>query len=46
MTARSPARAGATFIKLGQWASTRPDIFAPELCAVLSELQVTASLRE
>ena len=25
-------RAGPTAIKLGQWASTRPDLFAPELC--------------
>eukprot|EP01052_Picozoa_sp_SAG31_P044086 SAG31_NODE_7563_length_1653_cov_1.278636_2_plen_168_part_00 len=24
--------AGPTFIKLGQWASTRPDLFEPELC--------------
>ena len=25
-------RAGPTAIKLGQWASTRPDLFSPELC--------------
>ncbi|KAI9019764.1 ABC1 family-domain-containing protein [Hyaloraphidium curvatum] len=31
--------AGATFIKLAQWASTRVDIFPPELCIRLSRLQ-------
>lgn len=31
-------RAGATFIKLGQWAATRPDILPPELCTILAEL--------
>jgi aarF domain-containing kinase len=29
-------RAGPTAIKLGQWASTRPDLFPPELCNHLS----------
>ena len=35
------AVAGATFIKLAQWASTRPDFFPPELCTILSELQTS-----
>ena len=29
-------RAGPTAIKLGQWASTRPDLFPPELCVHFS----------
>ena len=32
-------RAGPAFIKLGQWASTRPDIFSETTCVALSELQ-------
>jgi aarF domain-containing kinase len=31
-------KAGPTFIKLGQWASTRPDLFPPKTCAMLSVL--------
>ncbi|KAG5365698.1 ABC1 family protein [Yarrowia sp. B02] len=31
-------RAGASFIKLGQWAASRTDIFPPQLCAKMSEL--------
>ena len=31
--------AGPTFVKLGQWASTRPDIFSKNVCASLSVLQ-------
>ena len=34
-------RAGPAFIKWGQWASTRPDMFPPDLCAALEQLQVT-----
>ena len=34
--------AGATFIKLGQWASTRPDILPPELCTTLAGLHSNA----
>jgi aarF domain-containing kinase len=30
--------AGPTFVKLGQWASTRPDIFHPDSCFALSRL--------
>ena len=32
-------RAGPAFIKLGQWASTRPDIFSESTCSFLSQLQ-------
>lgn len=32
------ARAGTAFIKWGQWASCRPDMFPERLCACLSEL--------
>ncbi|KMP06813.1 mitochondrion protein [Coccidioides immitis H538.4] len=31
-------RAGPAFIKLGQWAASRSDIFPPELCALMSSL--------
>ena len=31
--------AGAAAIKLGQWASSRPDLFSLELCETLSKLQ-------
>lgn len=31
---------GSTFIKLGQWASTRRDIFSPEFCDRFSRLHV------
>ncbi|KAG5357623.1 ABC1 family protein [Yarrowia sp. C11] len=31
-------RAGASFIKLGQWAASRTDIFPPQLCAEMSDL--------
>jgi aarF domain-containing kinase len=31
--------AGPAFIKLGQWAASRPDMFAPDLCAALARLQ-------
>ena len=30
---------GPVFIKLGQWASTRPDLFAAEICAAMTRLQ-------
>ena len=32
------AHSGAAFIKWGQWASTRPDMFPEQFCAALSEL--------
>lgn len=35
-------QAGATFIKLGQWASTRPDILPRDLCQSLAELHSDA----
>ena len=38
----SLSKAGATFIKLGQWAATRPDILSTTFCDELSELQSNA----
>eukprot|EP00899_Mesostigma_viride_P014059 jgi/Mesvir1/22654/Mv14088-RA.1 len=35
-------RAGAAFIKWGQWAATRPDLFPKDLTAELSKLQCQA----
>lgn len=35
-------RAGPAFIKWGQWAATRPDLFAPDLCKALAKLQTAA----
>jgi hypothetical protein len=35
-------RAGAAFIKWGQWASTRYDVFPAQLCRELEELQANA----
>jgi len=32
-------RCGAVFIKLGQWAATRPDLFTAEVCAQMTKLQ-------
>ena len=32
-------RAGPAFIKWGQWAATRPDMFPTDLCDVLTSLQ-------
>ncbi|XP_047319238.1 probable serine/threonine-protein kinase abkC isoform X2 [Impatiens glandulifera] len=34
--------AGPAFIKWGQWAATRPDLFPRDLCAELSKLQANA----
>ncbi|KAH7425318.1 hypothetical protein KP509_11G049200 [Ceratopteris richardii] len=34
--------AGAAFIKWGQWAATRPDLFPKDLCAQLAQLQSNA----
>ncbi|KAJ5175475.1 ABC1 family protein [Penicillium canariense] len=31
-------RAGPAFIKLGQWAASRTDIFPPEMCTIMSSL--------
>ncbi|OMP82676.1 ABC1 family protein, mitochondrial [Diplodia seriata] len=39
---RSMERAGAAFIKLGQWAASRTDIFPTELCKYLSSLHSNA----
>lgn len=35
-------RAGPAFIKWGQWAATRPDLFPRDLCTELSKLQTEA----
>ena len=35
-------RAGPAFIKWGQWAATRPDMFPPDLCVTLSRLHSSA----
>lgn len=35
-------RAGPAFIKWGQWAATRPDLFPPDLCSKLAQLQIGA----
>ncbi|XP_005111035.1 uncharacterized aarF domain-containing protein kinase 2 [Aplysia californica] len=35
---RATERSGATFIKLGQWASTRRDLFSPDFCECFSRL--------
>lgn len=39
MVVRLLERCGAVFIKLGQWAATRPDLFPAEVCQALSKLQ-------
>ncbi|PYI24250.1 ubiquinone biosynthesis protein [Aspergillus japonicus CBS 114.51] len=46
---RSMERAGPAFIKLGQWAASRTDIFPPDLCDIMSSLHSNApahSLRQ
>ncbi|KAL4877269.1 hypothetical protein BJY04DRAFT_198454 [Aspergillus karnatakaensis] len=46
---RAMERAGPAFIKLGQWAASRTDIFPPEMCSTMSSLHSHApahSLRE
>ncbi|OOQ85793.1 putative ubiquinone biosynthesis protein [Penicillium brasilianum] len=35
-------RAGPAFIKLGQWAASRTDIFPPEMCNIMSSLHSNA----
>ena len=39
MVVRLLERCGAVFIKLGQWAATRPDLFPHEVCDQLAKLQ-------
>ncbi|KAL2264473.1 hypothetical protein VTK26DRAFT_38 [Humicola hyalothermophila] len=39
---RSMELAGPTFIKLGQWAASRTDIFPNELCDIMSKLHANA----
>ena len=34
--------AGPAFIKWGQWAATRHDLFPPDLCAALEHLHTQA----
>ncbi|KAG0136984.1 ABC1 family-domain-containing protein [Tuber indicum] len=46
---KSMERAGPTFIKLGQWAASRTDIFPAEMCEMMSKLHSDArahSLRD
>jgi len=38
----SMERAGAAFIKLGQWAASRTDIFPKEMCSIMSEMHSNA----
>jgi aarF domain-containing kinase len=38
----SMERSGAAFIKLGQWAASRTDIFPDEMCAIMSALHSNA----
>ena len=38
----SMERSGAAFIKLGQWAASRTDMFPTEMCAVMSSLHSNA----
>ncbi|KAK5677196.1 hypothetical protein LTS10_010385 [Elasticomyces elasticus] len=38
----SMERAGAAFIKLGQWAASRTDIFPKEMCSIMSSLHSDA----
>ncbi|KAL1390796.1 hypothetical protein HDK64DRAFT_82370 [Phyllosticta capitalensis] len=39
---RGMERAGAAFIKLGQWAASRTDIFPTEMCSIMSSLHSNA----
>lgn len=39
---RSLERAGPAFIKWGQWAATRADLFPPDLCSELEKLHMQA----
>ncbi|PMD48099.1 ABC1-domain-containing protein [Hyaloscypha variabilis F] len=39
---RSMERAGPAFIKLGQWAASRSDIFPTEMCEIMSQLHSNA----
>ena len=39
---RTIAHSGAAFIKWGQWAATRPDMFPEQLCHALSNLHANA----
>lgn len=39
---RTLEKAGPAFIKWGQWAATRPDLFANDLCTELSKLHTKA----
>ncbi|KKK14431.1 hypothetical protein AOCH_001247 [Aspergillus ochraceoroseus] len=39
---KSMERAGPAFIKLGQWAASRTDIFPPEMCSIMSSLHSNA----
>jgi len=41
MVVRLLERCGAVFIKLGQWAATRPDLFPAEACQEFAKLQAS-----
>ncbi|KAJ3670196.1 hypothetical protein LUZ60_010520 [Juncus effusus] len=43
---KSLERAGPAFIKWGQWAATRPDLFPKDLCVQLAKLHSTAPAHE
>jgi hypothetical protein len=44
-SATHAAQAGPAFIKWGQWAATRPDLFPTDLCHSLEQLQVCVCVR-
>ena len=43
---KSLEKSGASFIKWGQWAATRPDLFPKDLCNELTKLQKKAPVHK